>query len=117
MFAFNKNATLGHVAAACEMLLREKCYNYRYGYTLLNLGRIIESIKPKDIHIDIARYKLPTMITGENQRPYFIVISNNKLYLLELTACYNTNIDLNRKREEENYRALVYRLAQLRNIP
>ena len=55
------------------------------------------------------------MIIGENQRPELIVISNNKLQLLELTAGYETNIDLNKKRKEENYRALMGRLEQLYN--
>ena len=55
------------------------------------------------------------MITGENQRPELIMISNNKLQLLELTAGYETNIDLNKKRKEENYRALMGRLKQLYN--
>ena len=39
------------------------------------------------------------MITGEIQRPDLIVISSNKLYLLELTAGYETNIDLKSKRK------------------
>ena len=39
------------------------------------------------------------MITGENQRPDLIMISSNKLYLLELTAGYETNIDLKSKRK------------------
>ena len=43
------------------------------------------------------------------------MISNNKLYLLELTAGYETNIDASSKRKEENYRALMDRLAQLYN--
>ena len=81
----------------------------------MNLGRILESIKYIDIYIDIPGYKSPTMITGENQRPGSIVISNNKLYLLELTAGCETNIDLNSKKKEENYRALMDRLAQLNN--
>ena len=55
------------------------------------------------------------MITGENQRPDLIVISNNKLYLLELTAGYETNIYLNSKRKEENQRALMDSLARLYN--
>ena len=37
------------------------------------------------------------MITGENQRPGLIVIWNNKLYLLELTAGYEANIYLKAK--------------------
>ena len=55
------------------------------------------------------------MITGENQRPDLIVISNNKLYLLELTAGYETNTYLNSKRAKENYRALMNNLAHLYN--
>ena len=50
-----------------------------------------------------------------NQRPDLIVISNSKLYRLELTTSYDTNINLNSKRKEENYRALMDRLAQLYN--
>ena len=41
------------------------------------------------------------MVTGENQRPDLIVILNNKLYLLELTAGYETNINLNSKRKKK----------------
>ena len=93
----NKNQTLGHVVAGCETSLREKRYNYRHASILLNLGRILESIKSIDIYIDIPGYKCPTMITGENQRPDLIVIWNNKLYLLELTAGYEANIYLKAK--------------------
>ena len=55
------------------------------------------------------------MITGENQRPGLIVISNNKLHLLELTAGYQTNIDLNSNRKEESHREFMGRLAELYN--
>ena len=55
------------------------------------------------------------MITGENQRPDLIVISNNKSYLLEQIAGYETNIYLNSKRKEESYRALMDSLAYLYN--
>ena len=82
---------------------------------LLSLGRILESTKSIDIYIDIPGYKCPTMITEDNQRPDLIVISNNKLYLLEISAGYETNIDLNSKRKEENYRSLKDRSAQLYN--
>ena len=53
------------------------------------------------------------MITGENQRPDLILISNNNLHLLELTASYQTNIDLSSNRKEESYTALMDSLAQL----
>ena len=111
----NKNQTLGHVVAGCETSLREKHYKYRYYSILVNLSRILESIKSIYICTDIPGYKRPSMITRENQRLDLIVISNNKLYLLELTAGYETNIDASSKRKEENYRALMDRLAQLYN--
>ena len=91
----NKNQILGPVVVGCEIYLREK----RHASILLNLGRILESTKSIDIYIDIPGYKCPPMITGENQRPDLIVISSNKLYLLELTAGYETNIDLKSKRK------------------
>ena len=75
----NKNQTLGPVVAGCETSLREKPYNYRHDSILLNLGRTLESIK--SIDKDITVYKFSTMITGKNQRPELIVVSNNKLYL------------------------------------
>ena len=101
----NKNQTLGHVVAGCKTSLREKRYNYCHDSALLNLGKMLESIKSIGIYIDIPGYKYLTMITGENQRPDLIVILKNRLILLELTAGYETNIDLNSKRKEENYRA------------
>ena len=67
------------MVAGWETSLREKCYNYRHDSILLNLGRILESIKSIDIYIDIPGYKCPTIITGENQRPDLIAILNNKL--------------------------------------
>ena len=47
----NKNQILGHVVAGCETSLREKRYNCRRDSILLNLGRILESIKIIDIYI------------------------------------------------------------------
>ena len=67
------------MVAGCETSLREKPYNYRHDSILLNLGRTLESIK--SIDKDITVYKFSTMITGKNQRPELIVVSNNKLYL------------------------------------
>ena len=75
----NKNQTFGHMAAGCETSLEERRYNYCHYAILLNLVRILEFINFIDIYINIPGYKCPTMITGENQRPGLIVISNNKL--------------------------------------
>ena len=75
----NKNQTLGPVVAGCETSLREKPYNYRHDSILLNLVRILESIK--SIDKDITVHKFSTMVTGKNQRPDLTVISNNELYL------------------------------------
>ena len=46
----NKNQTLNHVVGGCEALLREKRYNYCRDFILLNLGRILESIKSIDTY-------------------------------------------------------------------
>ena len=64
----------------------ERKINYFHVSILLSLGRVPEFIRSIDIYIDILGYKCPTMITGENERADLIVISNNKLYLLERSA-------------------------------
>ena len=109
----NKDQTLADVVAGWEILLREKRYNYSHDSILLNFGRILKSFKSTDIYIDIPRLKCPIMITGENKRPDLILISNNKLCLLELTTGHERSIDLNSKRKEENYRAILDKLVQL----
>ena len=67
------------------------------------LNRITESIKSIHIYIDILGFDI------SGQRPCLIVISNrtNWINLLEPTAAYETNIDLNSERKEKNYRALM----------
>ena len=67
------------------------------------LNRITESIKSIHIYIDILGFDI------SGQRPCLIVISNrtNWINLLEPTAAYETNIDLNSERKEKNYGALM----------
>ena len=60
-------------------------------------------------------YKCRIVITGENQTPNLLLIWNNKLYLLELIAVYETKFDLNNKRKEQSYRALMGKLSQWYN--
>ena len=60
-------------------------------------------------------YKCCIVITGENQTPNLLLIWNNKLYLLELTAAHETNFDLNNNRKEQSYRALMDILSQWYN--
>ena len=109
----NKNQTLGRVIGGCEIALREKRYNFRHDSILLNLGKILESVKSIDLYIDIPGYKNPTIITGESQRPDLLVIFESKLCVIELTAGYETNIKINSRRKESNYKALMDRLSRL----
>ena len=94
----NKNQTLGHVIGGCEIVLREKRYNFRHDSILLNLGKILESVKSIDLYIDIPGYKNPTIITRESQRPDLLVIFESKLYVIEHTAGYETHIKINSRR-------------------
>ena len=57
-----KNQTLDHVIGGCEIALREKRYNFCHYSILLNLGKILESVKLIDLYIDIPGYKNPTII-------------------------------------------------------
>ena len=98
----NKNQTLGNVIGGCES-------------SLLNLAKILESVKSIDLYMDIPGYKNPTIITGESQGPVLLVIFENKLYVIELTDGYETNIKINSRRKESNYKVLMDRLSGLHN--
>ena len=82
---------------------------------MLNLGKIIKSVKSIDLCIEILGCKNPTIITGESQRPDLLVIFESKLYILELTAGYKTNVKIDSRRKESNCKALMDRLSGLCN--
>ena len=108
----NNPKILGHVVAGCVTALNEKRYNYRHDSILLNIIRSIESIESITLYADIAGYKTPSLITGEEERPDILVLNNKNIYAIELTAGFETNVSKNSERKIARYRELTDRLAK-----
>ena len=51
---------------------------------------------------DIEDYLNPTIITGDEQRPDFAVVKDDKLLLLELTVGFEKNIKKNFDRKSKH---------------
>ena len=95
----NNPQTLGHVVASCVTSLNEKRYNFHHDSVLLNIVRGIQDIQRLNIYADIAGFKIPTLISGEDDRPDIIIHDSNQSYVLELTVGYETNMSKNSNRK------------------
>ena len=57
--------------------------------------------------MDLPGYLSPCTITGDSLRPDMLLSTANKLYIIELTAGFETNQTNNARRKELKYRSLV----------
>ena len=112
----NNPQTLGHVVASCVTSLNEKRYNFRHDSVLLNIVRCIQDIQRLNIYADIAGFKNPTLISGEDDRPDIIIHDSNQLYVLELTVGYETNMSKNSNRKQTRYENLIKRLTSVYKV-
>ena len=55
------------------------------------------------------------IIAVESRRSDVLVIFESKLYVIQLTTGYETNIKINSRRKESDYKALMDRLGGLYN--
>ena len=75
---------------------------------LAELLNFIKTAKHIKIHCDIEGYMNPSVITSEENRPDIIATENEStIFVLELTVCFETNIDLNTKRKAKKYKEML----------
>ena len=77
----------------------------------MNLVKTLESTRSIDLYVDISGSKNSTVITGKSQRPGVIVTLANKLFIIELTAGYETYILINSNWKERNIKTLIDKLS------
>ena len=106
----NNPQTLGHVVVSCFTSLNEKRYNFRHDSVLLNIVRRL------NIYADIAGFKNPTLISGEDDRADIIIHDSNQLYVLKLTVGYETNMSKNSNRKQKRYENLIKRLTSVYKV-
>ena len=59
------------------------------------------------MYVDLLRLASPCMIAAVHERPDVFSVQEGAIVPLELTLGFETNMELNSKREREKYKALV----------
>ena len=99
-FCLNPESLL-HVVAGCQQYLDR--FTWRHD-SILNF--IAKSLQPvinvhSSLYADVNGFLNPSIITGENYRPYLIFLIQSKcLYVLELTVGFDSNLNNNAVRKK-----------------
>ena len=76
----DQQQTLGHIIGGCKTTLLVSRNNWHHDSVLLNIYRTNKS-HGLQIFLDIEGYPNPSIITGNEQQPYFAIVkSDNLLY-------------------------------------
>ena len=90
--------TLLHIVAGCKTYLEEGRYTWRHNSAF----NFIETLMRES----------PSIITRDSFRPdLLLVTSDHRLFILELTVGYETNLDVNANRKREKYSNLIHSLS------
>ena len=107
--------TLGHVIGGCKIHLNEKRYNYRHDSILLNILNSLATCEGITVYGDVPGFMNPSIVTGDDYRPDILFEKQNELYVIELTAGFETNIQINTNNKEQRYRPLITSLKSRYN--
>ena len=65
------------------------------------------------LYADVNGFLNPSIITGENYRPDLLFLIQSKcLYVLELTVCFESNLNNNAVRKKEKYLNLIKEMSR-----
>ena len=99
--------SLLHVVAGCQSYLER--FTSRHNSVLDFLARALQSVHGYNLFADLPGFRSPSVITGDSFRPdLLLAFSNNSiLYVVELTVCYESNLESNIKRKRNKYQELM----------
>ena len=100
--------TLLHVVAGCKSYLEEGRYTWRHNSALQILANYFRASPGASLYVDLPCFHSPSIITGDNFRPDLVFVSpDNKIYILELTVGFETNLEVNAERKRAKYQSLM----------
>ena len=102
--ACSETETLLHIVGGCKAYLRETRDDWRHNSVLLFLTKTFMTIKSIEVYSGLDDYRSPSIITGELLRPDLLIISKEVLYVLELTAGFETDLCNNSVRKPNKYK-------------
>ena len=98
--------TLLHVVAGCQSYLPR--FTWRHDSILSFIAQTLQSVNNSNLFVDLPGFKSPSIITGDSHRPDLLLsISNDCLYILELSVGYESNLHNNVNRKKERYKDLI----------
>ena len=97
--------------SSCKSYLDNGIYTWRHNSVLLAIPKSLSSLQLCTLFADLPSFASPSLITGDSLRPDLALISRDKtVYLLELTAGFETNIFINSNRKSAKYNSLIKEL-------
>ena len=119
----HKRQTLLHVLNNCSVLLKRGCYNTRHDAVLKIIYDTISqntSTSNYNVFADLAcsTVPFPTDIVVTAKRPDVILWNDvvQRIYLVELTVCHESNFDAADERKTARYYDLVQSLSEKRYL-
>ena len=102
--------TLLHVVAGCKSYLEEGRYTWRHNSALQIFANYFRASPGASLYVDLPCFHSPSIITGDNFRPDLVFVSpDNKIYILELTVGFETNLEVNAERKRASYKRASYK--------
>ena len=100
--------TLLHVVAGCKSYLEEGRYTSRHNSTLQILANYFRASPGTSLYVDLPCFHSPFIITGDKFHPDLVFVSpDNKIYILELTVDFETNLEVKAECKRAKYRSLM----------
>ncbi|CAB3992804.1 Hypothetical predicted protein, partial [Paramuricea clavata] len=99
------------VVAGCQCYLDR--FTWRHNSILNFLANTLQTVNGFALYADVPGFKSPSIITGDTYRPDLLLsLSNDSLYVVELTVGYETNLENNVNRKKAKYKELVKQLDE-----
>ena len=103
-FCFRPESLL-HVATGCKTYFDERRFTWRHNSALQFIANSLPSIVGSTLYVDLPGCLSSCIITGDTLRPdLLLVTADRKLYVLELTVGFETNLNVNSQRKKEKHR-------------
>ena len=84
--------SLLHIVAGCKTYLDQGRFTCRHNSALCFLTQTFQSAKSSKLYVDLPGYQSPWIITGDSLRPDMLLSTVDKLYIIELTVGFETNL-------------------------
>ena len=81
-------------------------------FSMQFIANPLQSIVGSTLYVDLPGFLSPCIITGYTLRPdLLLVTADRKLFVLELTVGFETNLNINAHRKQEKYHQLLQTLS------